>query len=415
MLIKWFKVLSPITGRVIGAKEVRVGNEKVSITRLAVQVVSGLQLTISPDSSIENGYIAETSVSRKLTAQYQEGLLDIELEWSDGTRTALRQVAVTDYYLLVDSLDPETVAFAPMVASHHPRVIAVGEGIQIIIPVILIIFIQSGSGELLRVALLTPEECRKGNKASRVPIGPLAETAAEVEVDFGAGESSGRNDFLQNDGHGAPGRDRRLKSDLADILRMNPIKDENNHEPTVQARQLHGNRHRGPAVMTPLEIGMYVLLAAFCFAIVVFVVSCVVYASKFKPEPPTKCVDDDRLTETRLLDPPGRDLTTDARDWVWLGRATLDRNPVHITDNPMANARAVPVEIVEDDPPKVDTSTFSKSASGRRYRLPEPWTEEEPQPPPVPPHAIPLEEATPPPRKHKHHHHHRKEARKRNC
>lgn len=35
--------------------------------------------------------------------------------------------------------------------------------------------------------------------------------------------------------------------------------------------------------MTPLEIGMYVLLAAFCFAIVVFVVSCVVYASKFKP------------------------------------------------------------------------------------------------------------------------------------
>lgn len=49
----------------------RVGNDKVGITKLSVQVVSGLQLNISPDSSIENGYVAETSVTRKLTAQYQ--------------------------------------------------------------------------------------------------------------------------------------------------------------------------------------------------------------------------------------------------------------------------------------------------------------------------------------------------------
>lgn len=67
----FLKVLSPITGRVIGAKEVRVGNDKVWITKLVVQVVSGLQLNISPDTSTENGYVAETSVTRKLTAQYQ--------------------------------------------------------------------------------------------------------------------------------------------------------------------------------------------------------------------------------------------------------------------------------------------------------------------------------------------------------
>lgn len=65
------QVLSPITGRVIGAKEVRVGNDRVAITRLSVRVVSGLQLTISPDTAIENGYVAETSVTRRLTAQYQ--------------------------------------------------------------------------------------------------------------------------------------------------------------------------------------------------------------------------------------------------------------------------------------------------------------------------------------------------------
>lgn len=85
-------MLSPINGRVIGAREVRVGSDKVTITRLMVKVVSGLQLSISGDGSIDNGYIAETTVTRKLTAQYQEGLLDIELEFSDGSRTPLRLV-----------------------------------------------------------------------------------------------------------------------------------------------------------------------------------------------------------------------------------------------------------------------------------------------------------------------------------
>lgn len=71
------------------------------------------------------------------------------------------------------------------------------------------------------------------------------------------------------------------------------MKDENNHEPTVQARQHHtlqnsilNNHGRGvtryqhyePINMTPLEIGMYVLLAAFCFAIVVMILK-IIYRS----------------------------------------------------------------------------------------------------------------------------------------
>lgn len=84
------QVLSPINGRVIGSKEIRVGSDKVSITRLSVQVVSGLQLNINPDGVLENGYVAETLVTRHLTAQYQEGLLDIDIEFSDGVKTPLR-------------------------------------------------------------------------------------------------------------------------------------------------------------------------------------------------------------------------------------------------------------------------------------------------------------------------------------
>lgn len=53
-------------------------------------------------------------------------------------------MSADNYYLLVESLDPEVVAFAPMLASSYPRVIAVGEG----------------NGDLLRVTLLLPEDCR---------------------------------------------------------------------------------------------------------------------------------------------------------------------------------------------------------------------------------------------------------------
>lgn len=84
------QVLSPINGRVIGSREIRVGSDKVSVSRLSVRVVSGLQLNINPDGALENGYVAETLVTRHLTAQYQEGLLDIDIEFSDGVKTPLR-------------------------------------------------------------------------------------------------------------------------------------------------------------------------------------------------------------------------------------------------------------------------------------------------------------------------------------
>ena len=164
------------------------------------------------------------------------------MEFSDGLRTPLREISVTDYHLIVDSLDPDVVAFAPMVASHHPRVIAVGEG----------------KGDLLRVTLLLADECRAAAAAAaaaastrRAPsaaaaaaaaavikAGTLATATATVDVDFTASELPQRPDFVQNDGggvgsssgngnsgvgsHGIAARDRKhhreVMSDLEDIL-----------------------------------------------------------------------------------------------------------------------------------------------------------------------------------------------------
>ncbi|XP_049277564.1 transmembrane protein 132E isoform X1 [Anopheles funestus] len=363
------QVLSPINGRVIGAREVRVGSDKVTITRLTVKVVSGLQLSISGDGSIDNGYIAETSVTRRLTAQYQEGLLDIELEFSDGSRTPLRDISVDDYFLLVESLDTEVVAFAPMLASHHPRVIAVGEG----------------NGELLRVTLLLSEECRirrnmpVSKQGMKTSVGPLVSALASVQVDFSESDTNTRSDTLQNDG--AVGRDRNKMgkdlNDLEDILIGIPLQDDNGHETAAvvhSSRQHHRGSVGGGIISSnsgmvgvfssnksmvhgdasTLEIGMYIVLTAFCLAIVVFVVSCVVYASKYRPVMIDANGDAsvrDGMGHSTVFDvgKGNESCATNAHDWVWLGRATVDRSNadglemgvnqkdsrMHIISNPM--------------------------------------------------------------------------------
>jgi len=133
------------------------------------------------------------------------------VRFSDDTKTALRDISMTDYLLTVDSLDPDVVAFAPMAASPHPRVIAVGEG----------------RGDLLRVGLRLPEKCstpsssaRRGATKSRTPVPPtsnnvLATAFANVEVDF---TSSQRPEFVQNDGSESGHHGGRVGvKDLADL------------------------------------------------------------------------------------------------------------------------------------------------------------------------------------------------------
>lgn len=121
---------------------------------------------------------------------------------------------------MVESLDTEVVAFAPMLASHHPRVIAVGEG----------------NGNLLRVTLLLSEECRmrrgagggssgssSGSKQNKPNASPLASALASIEVDFNNVDVVSKQESIQNDG--TVGRERknyRNNGDLADIIGKHP-------------------------------------------------------------------------------------------------------------------------------------------------------------------------------------------------
>lgn len=284
-----------------------------------------------------------------------------------------------------------------MLASHHPRVIAVGEG----------------RGDLLRVTLLLSEECRLrrngpvSKQNSKTTSGPLASALANVQVDFSTSETPSRPDTVQNDGIGRErknGRDKDV-NDLSDILIGIPQRDE---KPAVQART-HGITNivgftpmsvpngKSPmrADMTTLEVGMYILLTGFCLAIGIFVISCVVYASKFRPVTVDMVSEDMGIRKDQSNGGLGvlrdsrrpRESTTNAHDWVWLGRATMDRSMtpqehadlrdarMRITSNPLPMNYVDPDDAVNgfdnpnaiELPTKINSATYTKRSDRRSY------------------------------------------------
>lgn len=192
--------------------------------------------------------------------------------------------------------------------------------------------------------------------------GPLASSLASVQVDFNTIDFPDSPDTFQNDG--VSGRDRKPNQDpslLSDILIGIPLNDE---------KKLAGGsggdtrpNKNGILSFYPsqshsvLEIGMYVLLSTFCFAIVVFVVSCFVYASKHKMinvEHKERTVNGVRRTSAPINRGAAvagsastghfpmlresrrkqhRESTTNAHNWVWLGRSTMDHSSITQENN----------------------------------------------------------------------------------
>lgn len=201
-----------------------------------------------------------------------------------------------------------------------------------------------GGGELLTVILRLSETCER--KKTR----PLITTSMFVNVDFSLERRVYDDNRYQMDAHYDTNRasDRwdmsyqkapvytidassdkkenkdpkfhsnRLKNKDDDGLHVLAIKDdigeyakkesEGKPEPLRTKRLQEG--------LTPLEIGMYVLLAVFCVAMTVFMVNCIVFFVRYKrKQKPTKAGSTEAIKN--------------ANDWVWIGRATLERNSVY--------------------------------------------------------------------------------------
>lgn len=374
------QVVSPISGHKIGMQEVKVAKNRETIRGMTVRVLTGLRLNVHADQFGERGrYSLQTAYSQMLTSKYQEGLLDIDLHLSDDTVTPLREVNPRDYYLAVKSLEPRIIALAPSRDARYPRVIAVG----------------SGRGKLLRVSLELVDECMQP-KSSNVA---LAVQLADVMVALRNKKASAIEPTV-DDWKMSKGRTERTSSvdmgDLGDILSNIALRDDHSyyksHKAAVSMQRPVQRQTSFTTVahLTPLEIGMYILLAVFCAAMAVFMASCFVYASKYKrQEYPIHKSLSASLSQHIMPEKRGKPVQN-AHDWVWLGKSTIDKaatsNSVHTSGSR---------QTLEDDGNTNKRSHQRLSYVGSEINIiPNPHTEEyEPSvsQPHTPPAPVPAE------------------------
>ena len=239
------EVISPLTGSVIGSREVRVTADREAISRLEVRPVSGLKLQVEPprleggggsaSSTGGHSHIWTTSVelNSRLTKQYQEALLDGRLLFTDGTVVALSELSPADYDLSVDTFKGVVAHVSRGVSgvvsssssSHHAHLnngggsssassvhhSVFGHSAHHELP--RIIALLPGQGELVHLTLDLPYACQRKKKSQ-----PLASAYVDIDVHFQLPESSeeeeegqgqqGHSSSLQNDAINGYGRGR---------------------------------------------------------------------------------------------------------------------------------------------------------------------------------------------------------------
>ncbi|XP_030041742.1 transmembrane protein 132E [Microcaecilia unicolor] len=308
-----FKVVSPLMDMVLGDTPITVAEEKVSITDLKAQVVSGLSLSLHPSPGNSHTIIAKTTAQHTLKTPKQEALLNLWISYSDGTTAPLSLYDPKDYNLVVSSLNEKVVsvkqdrAFPLVVASE-----------------------MEDSGSLLRAELIICEACQKTKRKSI-----LFTTFANVRVHFGSEEAAGEEEGLMVDYPGA--------SDMPNKPDVNDQEDKATRTANTTARasvESRLNPSEGSSLpniiqtiddfptiptgfvqvargLTDLEIGMYALLGVFCLAILVFLINCIVFVLKYRH---------------KRIPPEGQANTDHSHHWVFLGngqplRAQNDLSP----------------------------------------------------------------------------------------
>ncbi|XP_074643431.1 transmembrane protein 132E-like [Tubulanus polymorphus] len=311
------------SNRVIGAKEIRVSSgDKVSIKRLDVKVISSVDIKISRLRDLPGTYKMMVVPQAKFRRKNQDGFLDIFIHFNDETIFPLHEVPREDYELSVESLNGHITSIHGLPLSHdRPQITAVGEG----------------KGESLELGLKVNKRCEKKNVRL-----VLASNYVYISNDFSTDVY--RKEYLLNDDYninrpGDPWRynphidgsvkgphpgitvkqspKTKSKSDRNDlhvdsIKKDDELSSDSENSAVQEARKQHIRRAGG---LSPLEIGMYSLLGLVCVAVTVILTYCVVFILRYRRK---------RIPKDNANDPIAQ-----AKDWVWIGRATLERNHVN--------------------------------------------------------------------------------------
>uniref|UniRef100_A0A9J7YM13 Transmembrane protein 132C-like n=1 Tax=Cyprinus carpio carpio TaxID=630221 RepID=A0A9J7YM13_CYPCA len=304
------QVMSPLSDSVLAERMIRVLDDRVSITELGVQLVSGLSLNLQLSPGSNRAIVATATTQETMRSANLESLVSAWLQFSDGSMTPLDLYNPAHFVLTATSLDDQVVTVKKSTNLRWPVVVAKGEG----------------QGMLVRLEMYGPESCQKTKRRT-----VLAGGNANVHVKFGRDEETGNSSSDRRYRPNAPYYGGSISDMEAGIMNRGattiktsiPGKASGNRlsagdipmdfsEFPAQAdlppgRNMEDDLLQTRHGLTDLEIGMYALLGVFCLAILVFLINCVSYALKYR---------------NKQLPLEGQETMAHAHDWVWLGHDT---------------------------------------------------------------------------------------------
>uniref|UniRef100_A0A3Q2QH52 Si:dkey-1d7.3 n=1 Tax=Fundulus heteroclitus TaxID=8078 RepID=A0A3Q2QH52_FUNHE len=261
------QVLSPLTSSVLAERTIRVVDDKVTVTELGVQLVSGLSLSLQLSPGSNRAIVATATTRETITELKQEAVVSCWVQFSDGAVAPLELFDRGVYSLTVSTNDERvaTVRRTPL----STFVVAQGEG--------------EGRGRQVRVELRICEECQKSKRKSKLAVG-----AAILKTNFQSGRG-GANKNVEAAGEVKTAvTSKKLWSDTqlntSDLIR------------TFKA-------------LSDLEIGMYSLIGVSCIAIVAFLLNCASHKLCFRKQ----------KTPVQKGPAPTADPKDHKHDWVWMG------------------------------------------------------------------------------------------------
>ncbi|XP_056320277.1 transmembrane protein 132C [Danio aesculapii] len=167
------KVLSPLSDSILAERTVKVVEERVTITELGLQLISGLTLNLQLNTGSNRVISATATTQEVLSNPKQEAVLSSWLQFSDGSLTPLDIYDPAHYRLTVTSLDEGVIS----VQDSSMTVVAEGEG----------------QGTLVRAEMTICEVCQKSKRKSTLAVG-----SGSLTVKFQANSRRPENSSANN-------------------------------------------------------------------------------------------------------------------------------------------------------------------------------------------------------------------------
>uniref|UniRef100_A0A3B4APJ4 Uncharacterized protein n=1 Tax=Periophthalmus magnuspinnatus TaxID=409849 RepID=A0A3B4APJ4_9GOBI len=354
-------VVSPVTSSVLAERTIRVVDDKVSVTELGVQLVSGLSLSLQLSPEGNRAIVATATIREVITQLKQEAVVTCWVHFSDGAVVPLDLFERSLYSLSVSTPDDRvaTVRRTP----QHTFVLAQSQG--------------EGQGALVRVELRICEDCQKSKRKSKLVVG-----TGLLQINFPSNSISADEDEIGIGTDSVKGSPSEVVGEIKTSQRAVTDGDKRLFQSTVTdpttpveitASTILSTRSVLPHViwisntsratrattyaaattvttvteltpkkddlirtfrsMSDIEIGMYALVGVSCVAILAFLLNCASYTLCFR----------NQKTPIQAPPPPPGDPKDHKHDWVWLGSGNNHhRNPPPPGKpiDPMANRSA---------------------------------------------------------------------------